>query len=181
MHFETEEYAKSTYVLNSTITRSSILTLSNVHCRATYIEMLRLNPGDNQGIRTSVGSSLIRDGRYADALYFAQKWLENSLGSGMPMACGGTDFGEPSKTLCTPEVEGKLSECWSGEMIHTAALASFKLLGDCDLSRQYLKIAAKVTPYILLRVLGKITRPSAYPLDDLWPGIVGVDNMLQLN
>ncbi|TEB25434.1 hypothetical protein FA13DRAFT_1738376 [Coprinellus micaceus] len=139
MYFETEEYAKST---------------------ATYIEMLRLNPGDNQGVRTSVGSSLIRDGRYADALYFAQKWLENSLGSGMPMARGGTDFGEPSKTLYTPEVEGKLSECWNGEMIHTAALASFKLLGDCDLSRQYLKIAAKVTPYILLRVLGKITRPT---------------------
>lgn len=128
---------------------------------AVFIEMLRLNPGDNQSARTSLGSCLIRDGRFADALDFAQKWLKNSLEGGIPLARGGTDFGEPSKALYTPEVEAKLNGCWSGEMIHTAALASFKLWGDCDLSRQYLRIAAKVNPFILLRILGKITRPSA--------------------
>ncbi|KAJ3505760.1 hypothetical protein NMY22_g17468 [Coprinellus aureogranulatus] len=139
MYFETGKYTKST---------------------AIYIEMLRLNPGDNQSARTSLGSSLIRDGRYADALYFAQTWLKNYLESGIPMQRGGTDFKEPSRELYTPEVEEKLNECWSGVMVHTGALASFKLWGDCDLSRQLLRIAAKVNPFILLRILGKITRPT---------------------
>lgn len=129
--------------------------------RATFIEMLRLNPGDNQSARTSLGSSLIRDGRYSDALYFAQKWLQNTLESGVPLPRGGTDFGEPSDALYTPEIEAKLSECWSGEMVHTAALASFKLRGDCEQSQQYLRIAAKVNPFILLRIIGRISRPSA--------------------
>ena len=57
-------------------------------------------------------------------------------------------------------VRVKLSICWNAEMIHTAALASFKLLGDCDVSRQNLRIAAKVNQFILLRILGKITKPS---------------------
>ncbi|KAH6912043.1 hypothetical protein BKA70DRAFT_1266388 [Coprinopsis sp. MPI-PUGE-AT-0042] len=139
MYFENGQYSKST---------------------AVYIEMLRLNPGDNQGIRNNLGTSLLHDGRYADALDFAQKWIGNSLGNGDPMPRGGTDFGKPRETVHPPQIEEKMSECWSGEMIHTAALASFKLLGDCDLSRQYLRIAPKVNPFILLRILGKITKPT---------------------
>lgn len=128
--------------------------------RAVYIEMLRLNPGDNQGIRNHLGMSLLAEGRYADALDFAQKWIKNSLGNGAPVPRGGTLFGKPKQTIHPPQIEENMSKCWSGEMIHTAALASFKLMGDCDLSRQYLRIAPKVNPFILLRVLGKITKPS---------------------
>jgi hypothetical protein len=124
--------------------------------------MLRLNPGDNQGIRNHLATSLLAEGRWADALDFAQKWIKNSLGSGEPMPRGGTLFGKPKQTVHPPQIEEKMSQCWSAEMIHTAALASFKLLGDCDLSRQYLRVAPKVNPFILLRVLGKITQPSEY-------------------
>lgn len=124
--------------------------------------MLRLNPGDNQGIRTNLATTLLHEGRWTVALDFAQKWLKKSTGDGAPMSRGGTLFGEPRREPHPPNVEKKLEKCWGSEFIHTAAYASFKLLGDCELSRQYLRIAAKVNPFILLRVLGKITKPSTY-------------------
>jgi hypothetical protein len=121
--------------------------------------MLRLCPGDNMGVRQGVGSSLIRVKRYADALYFAQVWLDGNEDGRSPPR-GGTLFGEPRKTLYTEEEEKKLSRYCTGELIHTAALASFKLFGDCPQSQQYLRIASKVNPNILVRILGRVTRPS---------------------
>ncbi|KAF5326031.1 hypothetical protein D9611_000729 [Ephemerocybe angulata] len=137
MTFETGQYTKST---------------------KTQIEMLRLCPGDNLAVRKNLGSALIRDGRYADALYFAQAWLHDVFVTA-PVR-GGTLFKEPSKDTLSDEEEAKFSTYCCGELIHTAALASFKLFGDCEQSRQYLRIASKANPHILLRILGKIRRPD---------------------
>ncbi|KAF5326034.1 hypothetical protein D9611_000722 [Ephemerocybe angulata] len=126
------------------------------------IEMLRLCPGDNMGIRSKLGSALIRDGRYGDALSFAQAWsTKSTMDTGMPPKRGGTLFKKPTNKALSAAEEERLSDRWSsGELMHTAALASFKLFGDCELLRQYLRIASKVNPYILVRILGNIRRPN---------------------
>ncbi|KAF5326513.1 hypothetical protein D9611_000712 [Ephemerocybe angulata] len=140
VYFETKQYAKRTKV---------------------NIEMLRLCPLDNIGIRKVLGSGLIRDGRYADALSFAQTWLTESAMDGTPPPRGGTMFQAPSKQPLSAQDEARMSERGSsGEITHTAALAAFKLWGDCPIARQYLRIASKVNPFILVRVLGKVRRPS---------------------
>ncbi|KAJ2921410.1 hypothetical protein H1R20_g15682, partial [Candolleomyces eurysporus] len=138
MYFETEKHSKAAEV---------------------QIEMLRLCPGDNMGVRQGLGSSLIRVERYADALSFAQVWLDTFYDGSSPPR-GGTLFKEPKKTLFTETQEKKLSKYCTGELIHTAALASFKLFGDCPQSQQYLRIASKVNPHILVRILGRVTRPT---------------------
>ncbi|RXW13595.1 hypothetical protein EST38_g12256 [Candolleomyces aberdarensis] len=138
MYFETEKHSKAAEI---------------------QIEMLRLCPGDNMGVRQGLGSSLIRVKRYADALSFAQVWLD-TFDDGSSPPRGGTLFKEPKKTLFTETQETKLSKYCTGELIHTAALASFKLFGDCPQSQQYLRIASKVNPHILVRILGRVTRPT---------------------
>ena len=45
-------------------------------------------------------------------------------------------------------------------ILYSAALASFKHWGDCEQSRQYLKMAAKANPNVLLKVLGNVKKPS---------------------
>ena len=59
----------------------------------TIIEMLRLCPNDNMGQRFWLGSLLIRCGRHADALYFAQRWLSDEVRkNGETLTLGGCDF-----------------------------------------------------------------------------------------
>jgi hypothetical protein len=107
------------------------------------IEMLRLCPGDNMAQRHWLGSVLNRIGRYSDALFFAQIWLHSfSHDKGGTPVRGGTVFKEPSRELMSAEREKNLSEYGDGAFLYTAALASFKLWGDCPQSRQYLKTAA---------------------------------------
>ncbi|RDB23903.1 hypothetical protein Hypma_009261 [Hypsizygus marmoreus] len=130
----------------------------------TMVEMLRLCPGDNMGQRKWLGSVLIRIDRYADALYFAQMWLMGTEKGDTPIR-GGIAFSAPTKELLPLEREKLLSEWGEGSLLHTAALASFKLWGDCPQSRQYLKMAASAQPNILLKVLGLVSRPANLNMD----------------
>jgi len=129
----------------------------------TMIEMLRLCPGDNMGQRKWLGSVLIHNGRYADALFFAQVWLADKRGDSPPR--GGTNFTAPSKDLVDANDEKDLAKYGEGSLLHTAALASFKLFGDCPQSRQFLKMAAQAQPYVLLKVLASVSRPLNLNMD----------------
>ncbi|KAF6749847.1 hypothetical protein DFP72DRAFT_911891 [Ephemerocybe angulata] len=137
MYFETNQIAKETKIC---------------------IEMLRLCPEDNMGARLRLGSSLIRGKRYSAALSFAQDWLKPDI----PPPHGGSNFHKPTEGLLNDAEETRLSS-WhgQGEILHTAALASFKLFGDCPQAQQYLRMASKVNPHILIRILGKVRRPDA--------------------
>ncbi|TFK17815.1 hypothetical protein FA15DRAFT_675760 [Coprinopsis marcescibilis] len=121
-------------------------------------ELLRLRPGDNLSIRKNMGTALIRCRRYSDALSFAQQWLK-PFRTKTP-ARGGTIYSPPSPEPYTAQEEAKLMEKCSCEIMHTAALASFKHFGDTVQSRQYLKIAAKSNPHILLKILGRKSKPA---------------------
>ncbi|KAG2006119.1 hypothetical protein CC2G_002464 [Coprinopsis cinerea AmutBmut pab1-1] len=127
---------------------------------AVQEELLRLRPGDNLSIRKSLGTALIRNKRYADALSFAQQWIAPDRKRTPPR--GGTIYSPPNPKPYTPEEEkglGQYKKCFC-DLMHTAALASFKLYGDCEQSRQYLRVAAASNPHILVKILGKKTRPE---------------------
>lgn len=139
LYFEEKRYEKSTNIM---------------------IEMLRFCPGDNMAQRTWLGSNLIRVGRLADALYFAQTWLSpGPADRGEDPLKGGTDFKAPSRDPMT-EARAKRLESDCGSLLYTAALASFKLWGDSLQAQQYLRAASKANPNILMRILGRVTRPD---------------------
>lgn len=131
--------------------------------------MLRLCPGDNMAQRHWLGSVLIRIGRYSDALFFAQIWLHPFAHNkgGIPVH-GGTAFTAPSRELMSAEREEDLSKYGDGAFLHTAALASFELWGDCPQSRQYLKAAASANPNVLLKVLACVSRPGLMLFQDIY-------------
>ena len=130
----------------------------------TVIEMLRLCPNDNMGQRFLLGSILIRCGRHADALYFAQQWLSEEVrNTGKALTLGGCNFGPPQNEL-SESISDESSLRWAScEMLYTAALASFKLFGDIPISRSYLEMAATSNPHVLLKILARVKKPRAFP------------------
>lgn len=112
------------------------------------------------GQRDLLGSILLQAGRTSDALFFAQAWLEDSIGDNGPPHLGGCDFKVPSSEQMSNDLVEKLSKLPMDAMTYTAALASFKLFGDCPLARQYLRLGAKANPTVLMRISAKIPQPS---------------------
>jgi hypothetical protein len=112
------------------------------------------------GQRFWLGSLLIRCGRHADALYFAQQWLSDEVRkTGKTLTLGGCNFSAPQNEL----PESTSDDQWaSGEILYTAALASFKLFGDIPISRTYLKMAATSNPHVLLKILAQVKKPCAF-------------------
>ncbi|EPT02866.1 hypothetical protein FOMPIDRAFT_1029164 [Fomitopsis schrenkii] len=141
----------------------------------TMIEMLRLCPGDNMGQRSWLGSVLLQAGRHKDALSFAQAWLQPEVRrTGAPPPRGGCAFTDPSPHPISRAEYAKMSEYCRAELLYTGALAAFKLWGgDSLLARQYLRLGARNNPSILMRLLGKVTRPAN--LNNLPRGLGGTE------
>ncbi|KAJ3555145.1 hypothetical protein NM688_g2741 [Phlebia brevispora] len=118
------------------------------------IEMLRLCPGDNMGQRDWLGALLARAGRCTEALSYSQAWLEDSTSHPDGKA-------PPSQTPLTPEHIERLSRFTKADIPYSAALAAFKLWGNCELARQYLLIGARLNSQVLLKILAKIDRPKS--------------------
>lgn len=119
--------------------------------------MLRLCPGDNLGQRYSLGTALIKAKRYSDALSFAQAWMKHD-GDYPPK--GGCTFSPPSLDPLTEIQLKKFNQYENAAIPYSAALATYRLRGDCKLARQYLVHAASINPHVLLKVLGRVDRPS---------------------
>lgn len=137
--------------------RNSLTTFPD---RDTIIEMMRLNPCDPMGQHTWLGSLLCRLKRYSDALFFAQVYMRDSVvNSGEIPPRGGTVFHAPEKKLLPQADEERVSR-YHGSLLYTAALASFKIWGDCPESCQYLRIASKANTNVLVKVLGRKSRPG---------------------
>jgi len=122
--------------------------------------MLRICPVDNLGQRDSLGTMLLKCNRPADALSFVQNWIApEHLGSGVSPDRGGCVFKTPSKApLSAVRVEA-LGKWCKADMAYTAALAAYKLWGDCELARQYLHIGAAKNPFVLIKILAKVDQP----------------------
>ena len=112
------------------------------------------------GQRFWLGSVLLQAGRVADALSFAQVWLHLPRHVDWPPR-GGCTFETPNKTpLPASFAEDKSLKYAPCSILYTAALASYKLWGDCEIARQYLSVASKANPHILVRILAKVEQPS---------------------
>jgi len=164
VYIETRQFDRCAYVISSGSPLAAVfyINLKPFIYRKTLIEMLRLCPGDNLGQRYSLGSVLIHCGRYADALSFAQQWLGNEAGDGHEFpARGGTVFKIPCHDPGKPKDANELR--WtSSQVLYTAALAAFKLFGDCPTSQSYLKMSAISNPHILLKILAQVQKPGAF-------------------
>ncbi|KAJ7444359.1 hypothetical protein FB451DRAFT_1038671, partial [Mycena latifolia] len=130
------------------------------------VQVLRACPEDAFGQHVSLGSLLVLLERYSEALSFCQKWFHPDN----PPDLGGTAFDPPHHEMISATeadqmvADRELDNGAQGAVVHTAALAAFKLWGDCPESRQYLELAARINPLILLKILGRIDipkRPSA--------------------
>jgi len=122
------------------------------------LEMLRLDPLDRMGQKTWLGPILNRVGRDADALHQAQAWLNRRDGQ-PPPARGGTVFKDPIRGPIDAASEKYNSECATA-LPYTAALSAFRLWGDCEEARSYIKSAAIANPHVLVKVLGRRSRPG---------------------
>lgn len=160
VYIEIKQFDRCAYVISSGSQLVAVF-LKLFSCSKTLIEMLRLCPGDNLGQRYSLGSVLIHCGRYADALSFAQQWLDNEAGDGADSPPrGGTVFEAPRRDPGKPKDASELR--WtSSQILYTAALAAFKLFGDCPISQSYLKMSAISNPHILLKILARVQKPGA--------------------
>lgn len=137
-------------------------SIDRIVTRNTAIEMLRLCPSDNLGQRDWVGTLLLKVNRPADALSFIQQWLELEVcETGSPPLRGGCVFKTPSQEPMPRSTVKKLGKYTQSNLVYTAAVATFKSWGDCELARQYLVIASKLNSTILRGViLSKIDQPS---------------------
>ncbi|KAF7368590.1 hypothetical protein MVEN_00182800 [Mycena venus] len=108
----------------------------------TIIETLRLNPSDELYQRWWLAPLLIRTRRFADALFFCQLWIRRDVDRSVATPiCGGTAFHAPSDKLLPPETEEKL---W----------------GRSPQAAQLLRIAARVNPGILIKIMARRARPT---------------------
>ena len=115
--------------------------------------MLRLCHNDNLGQRDQVGMLLAMAGRFDEALSFAQAYIADPASH----PDGKTP---PRQAPLTTQAMEKMSDYTKADLLYTAALAAFRLWGDCELARQYLLIGARLNPQILLKILAKVDKPS---------------------
>ncbi|KAI0676909.1 hypothetical protein C8Q78DRAFT_1065590 [Trametes maxima] len=127
---------------------------------ATSIEALRLCHGDNMGQRYLLSTMLLDAGRYADALSFCQTWMDERY-DGMNRPLGGCVFQSPRSEPLDEREFGRLKGGWvSAALQLDAAYAAFKLWGDCELARQYLRLGTESNPLIFAKMLAMYKNPS---------------------
>lgn len=105
---------------------------------------------------------LCRIKRYPDTLYFCQVFLDifvSRLSLSQLPPGGGTQFLPPRRELYTPQEQEKMAS-YESTISYGAALAAFRLSGDCEESRMYLRAAVKANPTVMLKILRRSERPS---------------------
>lgn len=132
--------------------------------RDTIIEMFRLNPMDPMQQHKWLPTLLCRAKRYDDALYFCQVFIDIFVSrlslSDLPPG-GGTQFLPPRRDLYTENEQEKL-DLHESTILYSAALATFRMSGDCPESRMYLRAAAKANPTVLMKILRKSKKPGMF-------------------
>lgn len=131
--------------------------------RRLCIECLRACPEDAFGRHVPLSARLVRLERYSDALSLCQKWFDPRE----PPEFGGTAFDPPHRDMISSEeaekmfARRKLDDGVQAAVLLNAAIATFRLWGDCPESHQYLELGTRINPLILFKVLGRIATPSA--------------------
>ncbi|KAF8319698.1 hypothetical protein DL93DRAFT_2153207 [Clavulina sp. PMI_390] len=130
------------------------------------VECLRLCPNDNLGVREYLPLYLIYQKRYLEALSFIMNWIDDEESPER----GGIDFQGKSASDYDPTLSGtsgaRLRKNIEGGFdsfnIYNGARAAFELYGDCEMSRCFLRTAAKINPYILRRIVGRADIPDDF-------------------
>ena len=117
--------------------------------------MLKLDAQDHSCQHYHVCSLMILTGHFGPALSCAQTWMQDE-DTYVDM-----DHIAPSVwiPLSDEQIEQYSTGGYAAEHFYSAALASFKARGNSVIACQYLHIAARLNPHILLRILAKIEQP----------------------
>ncbi|KII85003.1 hypothetical protein PLICRDRAFT_45856 [Plicaturopsis crispa FD-325 SS-3] len=118
------------------------------------LELMRLCAGDDMGQRGWLGSMLLRCGRNTEALAFAQAWM-------VPGAPKRVPYPPPVNEVLTADQEEE-NKYAKAAIAYTGALAAFRVWGgDAPVARQYLRIAARACPAVLIKILAHVEKPSS--------------------
>lgn len=138
------------------------------NCSAPAIESLTLRQLDASCHRYILSPALLRAKRYADALSLSQDWFDPQYRAHWDYyhpPRGGCAFHPPSPEPMTQEhMEGyALPGLPATILLLNAAYATFRLWGDIELARQYLRMGARANPRIFVKILAGREKPSASP------------------
>lgn len=135
------------------------------------IESLTLRQLDASCHRYILSPALLRAKRYADALSLSQDWFDPQYRAHRDYyhpPRGGCAFHPPSPEPMTQEhMEGyALPGLPATILLLNAAYATFRLWGDTELARQYLRMGARANPRIFVKILAGREKPSASPSEN---------------
>ncbi|KAL7268299.1 hypothetical protein RUND412_009086 [Rhizina undulata] len=128
--------------------------------------ILRLNHGDNNGVRDRVPTYLMHLGKPLEALNFALGWIdpEHPL-LNKDTNCPKNGFGDlnlyPKSSFDPARRNTRQLNTYGGaSMIYDCALAIFKVFGPCELATSYVRLGHSANEHILPILLSS---PSKYP------------------
>lgn len=110
-------------------------------------------------MRDWIPSLLLNASRPADALSFIQSWTTDAAMKGEDLRQGGIEFTPPTQSRYPEAIAEKVADKADMHMLYAGALASFKLWGDCELANQFLGMAVKRNPWILIKIIDKVKQP----------------------
>lgn len=135
------------------------------YCRDASSESLRLAQDDHIGQRHMLSTLLLKAGRYAEALRLCQYWLDPNLVEQSHWHKRLQWHMEPPSMEPLDDAIIIYNQRYESEgacELFNAALAAFRMHGDCELARQCLRVGTEVNPQIMLRVLARVERPSKH-------------------
>ncbi|KAG8995327.1 hypothetical protein FRB94_009274 [Tulasnella sp. JGI-2019a] len=91
-------------------------------------------------------------------------WTSQNAANGKTPIGGGIRFFSLSPLSPKPIAPDhvKILSRWADDcMMYNGALAAFRLYGDCELARQYLRLGVERNPHICVKILGRVKKPSS--------------------
>ncbi|RPD61881.1 hypothetical protein L226DRAFT_535256 [Lentinus tigrinus ALCF2SS1-7] len=122
-------------------------------------ESLRVSYDDEIGQRHMLGTLLLKAGRYEDALGLCRVWLDPNWDRYPRVRIHWNKQTYILEPLNDKIVEYQRKGSGAACELFNAALAAFRLKGDCELARQCLRLGAEICPLIMTRLLGRMKRP----------------------
>lgn len=141
--------------------RTVLPTRSYRFPRDASSESLRLCHEDRLGQRHLLTTLLLKARRHSEALRLCQYWLDPGYDMAHPSVRTRWSETRPSlEPLDDSIVEFQKTETGAVCELLNAALAAFRIIGDCELARQCLRVATEVNPLIMMKILTRFKRPS---------------------
>ena len=109
-----------------------------------------------------LGALLLKAGRYEDALGLCRVWLDPHWDRYPRVRIHWRKQTFIDERLSSKIVEYQRNSSGAPCELFNAALAAFRLKGDCELARQCLRLGTEKCPLIMMRILARAKQPGVY-------------------